>query len=276
MEQTQPIPYINTSVAFYKRQLWLYNLGIHTLHDGKGTMCLWTESEGKRGANEVASSLISFLENKEGYENLVSFSDCCSGQNRNKIIVSLFFHICQATPIKSWTHNFLESGHSFLPNDTDFGKIEKKKKDQLGIYCYNDFKTLIKRCKFDVNDMKSKFYDISQLTKKFNFRNVDEDKEKFSWLKLKKIQVSADNFIMRYKYSCIDSEPWKTIDFSRNYTLSDDEILSLHESGIKIKKEKYLDILSLLKFVPSVHHDFFLKLKHDGQDEYDESEILPE
>jgi hypothetical protein len=61
MEKTQPIPFINTSVAFNKRQLWLYNLGINNRKDNTATMCIWTEPEGKRGSNEVASALYEFL-----------------------------------------------------------------------------------------------------------------------------------------------------------------------------------------------------------------------
>jgi hypothetical protein len=60
-QKTQPIPYINTSVAFYKRQLWLYNLGINNRKDNTATMCIWTEPEGIRGSNEVASALNEFF-----------------------------------------------------------------------------------------------------------------------------------------------------------------------------------------------------------------------
>ena len=38
LEKTQPILYLNSSVAFYKRQMWLYNLGVNTRHDKKGHM----------------------------------------------------------------------------------------------------------------------------------------------------------------------------------------------------------------------------------------------
>ena len=60
IEKTQPMPYINTSVVFYKRQLWLLNLGINTRHNNQGYMCLWNKTEGKRGANEVCSALFEF------------------------------------------------------------------------------------------------------------------------------------------------------------------------------------------------------------------------
>ena len=69
------------------------------------------------------------------YEEIHTFSDACGGQNRNKNVVSLFMYICETTNIKSWTHIYLESGHSYLPNDTDFGVIERSKNKQIGTYC---------------------------------------------------------------------------------------------------------------------------------------------
>ena len=66
-------------------------------------------------------------------------------------------------PINSWTHTFLESGHSFLPNDTDFGKIENAKKKNIGIYSEEDWTVIIKGCNFNVTKMKGSFEDISKL-----------------------------------------------------------------------------------------------------------------
>ena len=40
-KKTQPIPFLNTSIVFYKRQMWLYNLGKNTRHNNKGHMCIW-------------------------------------------------------------------------------------------------------------------------------------------------------------------------------------------------------------------------------------------
>lgn len=43
MQKTQPLPRLNTSVVFYKRQLCVLNLGINTCHDNQGYMAMWCE-----------------------------------------------------------------------------------------------------------------------------------------------------------------------------------------------------------------------------------------
>ena len=103
MQKTQPLPKLSTSVVFFRRQLWIYNTGIHTFHDNKGYMCLWTEGQGKRGSNEICSSLLQFLKivNVAQYQTIKSYSDSCSGQNRNKNIICFFMYICDTFNIDS-------------------------------------------------------------------------------------------------------------------------------------------------------------------------------
>ncbi|XP_018021044.1 uncharacterized protein LOC108677334 [Hyalella azteca] len=216
--KTQPIPHINTSVAFYKRRLWLYNLGINNRKDNTTTMCIWTEPEGKRGSNEVASALTEFLhaENVGKYRHIRSFSDGCEGLNKNETMISFFFHICRTTLVQSWTHVFLEPGHTYLPNDTDFVKIERKKNARHAVYNFEQWHELINECKFKVIHMKGKFLDVSQLTANHEFRHTDTQGNNFSWSAMKWLRVTEGSSVMEYKTSCRPEEPVKKIDFTRS------------------------------------------------------------
>ena len=219
LQKTQPIPYLRTSIVFYLRQLWMYNLVINLLSENKGYMCLWQETEARRGSCEVRSAVLPFLESScdlTKYEAIHTFSDSCGGQNRNKNIISMFMLVCQTTNVKEWTHTFLESGHSYLPNDTDFGKIEKEKRKQLKIESFSQWKELIKQCKFEIIEMGGKFKDINQIQKNLTFRNMNSDKEKFSWLNVKSLRVEKANpGVMYYKCTHDPGSTFKTIDFNK-------------------------------------------------------------
>ena len=41
LEKMQPIPNLNTSIVFYKRQMWLYKLDKNIRHNNKRHMCIW-------------------------------------------------------------------------------------------------------------------------------------------------------------------------------------------------------------------------------------------
>jgi len=51
------LPKISTNVIYYKRQLNLYNLGVHSGKDQKGYFYVWMENEGGRGAQDVGSAV---------------------------------------------------------------------------------------------------------------------------------------------------------------------------------------------------------------------------
>ncbi|KAF2344412.1 hypothetical protein FHG87_024832 [Trinorchestia longiramus] len=79
-----------------------------------------------RGANEIGSCMLEFLktQNLSAIEHVKTFSDCCGGQNRNRTMISFMMWACWNFDLKSWEHRFMEPGHSYLPNDSDFRKIE--------------------------------------------------------------------------------------------------------------------------------------------------------
>lgn len=54
-QKTHPVPKVPTNIAYYKRQLNLYNLGIHLGSSGSGIFNIWLENEAGKGTQEVGS-----------------------------------------------------------------------------------------------------------------------------------------------------------------------------------------------------------------------------
>lgn len=58
----------------------------------KGHFYLWNETIGNRGSNEIASYVFTFLQqkSKNGVDKFRFYTDNCSGQNRNRIIIAMY------------------------------------------------------------------------------------------------------------------------------------------------------------------------------------------
>lgn len=139
MQQNQPLPKLRVGETFYSRQIWVYNLTFVEMQEKQDTsntfIYTWTEDQSGRGSNEVVSALNSFLGIlEEKYKHvpeksltLKLFSDSCSGQNKNQNMLGFllyYSHISRA--FKHIEHCFPIRGHSFMPPDRVFGRLEKK------------------------------------------------------------------------------------------------------------------------------------------------------
>nr|CAI5817409.1 unnamed protein product [Callosobruchus analis] len=80
LQQTLPTPSLTVGSAFYLRETWTYNLGIHDCGGGQGSMFLWAEPTAKRGSDEIASILLKYLTDNCGGLNKIGLL-CLSGSN---------------------------------------------------------------------------------------------------------------------------------------------------------------------------------------------------
>lgn len=264
MEKVQSLPAMNTSVVFYKRQLSVYNVGINRCHDNQAFMALWTEDEAKRGSQEVCSSILAFLKTQNVTNQRVkSFSDSCGGQNRNKLVINFIQWACENLQISEWEHRYMETGHSYLPNDRDFGQIEKKKKNQT-IYSKEAWFDLVRNTQsknpFQVIEMKEHFKNLKEQLNKRKFPVKDTDGNKFNFLTLRYFGVTRGSPVVRFQSSADESGVIRRIILPLQNPLPSFDPCT---EEILISKEKWNDLQSLLPYVPPVHHAYYKNLKHE-------------
>lgn len=110
-------------------------------------MYVWDEITASRGAQEIGSCIRKhILSNTPNANHIIAYSDACGGQNRNFKQCLFWLKLLQDTNINVIDHKFMVSGHSFLPNDRDFGQIEQYAKDRIK-YVPDDWYAMIRRCR---------------------------------------------------------------------------------------------------------------------------------
>ena len=130
------VPRLATGSSFYKRKLTLFNLCFHVTMPDKSThgFCYpWTEVDGQRGGNEIASCLHHFLTTNPlvmRRNKIIFWSDGCVGQNKNRMVVAaLLSAISSRQPAINdeviYAIKYFETGHSMMEADGMHGLIER-------------------------------------------------------------------------------------------------------------------------------------------------------
>lgn len=102
LQKVLTTPCTQVSSLYYMSKLSVWNFTIFDLGTKEGLCHVWNETTGCRGANEIASCLGKFIEDKasKGITEFVFYSDNCGGQNRNKIVFSMYIHKCRTLDVK--------------------------------------------------------------------------------------------------------------------------------------------------------------------------------
>jgi len=218
---------------------------------------------------------------------LTLYSDSCGGQNRNiKVSLFLLYALQKHPTLEIINQKFFIPGHSFDSCDRDFGIIEKSKSKHEEIFMPQKWFEIIaeakkKKPQFSVHLMKGDmFFSSKTLNETITNRKISADGEKVSWLNIRWIQYrKAEPKKLYYKTNISNLLEFQQIDIAKkeakgrpNRELPEPELL--YPNGKGISKEKKKDLLSLLKYVPPVYHNFYkqLKVENDLQNTEEEED----
>ncbi len=289
LEQVLPTPSVSTGVAYYLRQLNTYNLTIVDAATNVTHCYMWHEGEAARGANQIASALFHHIRNvvPDAVKELYLFSDCCSGQNRNSIVSAMLQTVLSLKPsINAINHIFLVPGHTRMECDTKHSLIERQKKKVAEISVPKDWYDLVRSTgsdNFKVTEMSDKMFNFDSLTSKDGpliMRDKKEDGSKMYWTKTVwfryeepgLVQVkSSYNVSLQYEQLNMIRGTSKNRKLKKNWW----NILPKLHPGNKISKEKKENLLSLLQYIDTKHHDFYRNLVVDINIEQETDPDLP-
>lgn len=280
LQRALEIPSISTSEAYYKRQMWCYNLCIYDEVREKAYMYVWDESVGSRGSQEIGSCLYKhFLKYiSHDTKRIILYSDSCGGQNRNIKITMMLKHFLANV----WKHKCLEaieqifyvSGHSYNSCDRSFALIEKQRKMTENVLVPQHWFNIIsqakkKKPKFVVVNMtRNDFYSAEELVALISNRKKSVDGKALSWLGFQHmVYKRSEPFVLRIKEFSANDSPFQLISLHKKKTPNKFPRLKLkrlYKSQRAINKSKYDDLIGLLKYVPKVHHAFYKSLKYSA------------
>ena len=281
LQAVMQVPKGQVSLFFYKSRINCFNFTVSDLH-AKNVVCFfWDETEGKRGAVEIGSCVLIYIENlmaeNAGVDiDIIFYSDNCCGQQKNKYLLSAYAYAVFKMGVKSITHKFLIRGHSQNEGDSVHSVIEKQIKRHVRsgpIYTPQQYSTLIRTAKktgqpYKVQEMThEKFYDLKALQEEWgNNFNLDDDRNQVKWHDIKMIRVEKESpGAFFYKTSYADTNFKKTIVRKKRSRRNTEEfsmgLIQAYTMKNPLTDAKKKDIKELIdkNIIPKIYYDSYYK-----------------
>lgn len=275
LQRALEMPILKTGEAFYKRQLWFYNLCVYDKVKGIGYMYVWNESVASRGSQEIASCLYKHLFKyvPKDTRKIILLSDSCGGQNRNikmSMMLKNFLSIWQHPELKSIQQHFYVSGHSYNSCDSSFSTIEKQKRSTQDIFSVEHWINVIRQAKkkepkFVVTQMtKTDFFSSESLEKLIVNRKKTISGEKINWFRFQKIIYERENQFLLKSVDYGNGDAVQTISLAKrgSNNVLRKKLNYLYPDGRPISKKKYDDLQQLSKNIPEQYRSFYRLLRY--------------
>ena len=234
---------------------------------------MWDESNGKRGSVEIASCLLLYLQSLPvTVREVVLYSDCCGGQNRNQYLAAAFLYPLEIIPnICSIMHKYLETGHTQMECDSMHSAISFAQKASP-VFTPSGWDIIFRMARrsnpYTVIPIRfNQVLDFKHLASQV-IRNtkVDKQNKRVSWLKMKVIHFSKGQDTMYFKYD-FDASDYNQLCLTtpsarRRQPPLSQIIKPRYTEKLPISEAKKRDLMSLCQpgVIPEDHHPFYTNL----------------
>ncbi|KAL4709196.1 hypothetical protein ACJJTC_008124 [Scirpophaga incertulas] len=207
---------------------------------------MWHDGIAKRGSIEVSSCLLNFIKHyvEKGVTDFRFWSDNCSGQNRNRIVFSLYLFAAKTFGV-TVTHRFLEKGHTQNEGDSVHATVERSCRHKT-IWVPEEWYCLARWAKSEgdpyiIKEMKQEeIFDFKAFLANKNWTKNTAN-EKVTWTSVREVKVTA-----------------------QQYDPTEFELFRAYDAPLPINKDKYRDLTDLCRagIVPDRYHSFYFSLSH--------------
>ena len=204
LQQVLYLPKSNRGELFYKRRLSCYNFTVYELASKTGYCYLHHEGLAKRGSNEIASNLYSYLTVVDGEKKkeVALFCDGCRGQNKNSILPAMLMRFVKhAKSITSVTVSYFATNHGQSEGDAMHSTIERAMKNFGDIFLPAQLAALIKLSRRNPSqyivheNQTADIYDWKQLSRDVHILKVRKTVEgkPVDWTKVMALKVEKND-----------------------------------------------------------------------------------
>lgn len=214
------------------------------------------------------------------------FADNCAAQNKNRFLWAYLHSVVESGRLKVITFSYPIPGHSFLPCDRDFALIEKKRKKVEKAITPSYWVDLIRNAQtkkpFDVIFVEHPLTDdlVADATPVVKVKDYKSALDNVIKKSVKNISLMKGAMFTPGKIQArktMNGDPTILVSLlkrghgSRSLVNASNGAVSAFESFLKIKKEKYKDVMDLLSYVAlPANVTFYQSIV--GDDHVDENE----
>ena len=276
MQSILQLPVSEIGPLYYKRKLTLHNFTIYESSTAKqqNAFCfLWNETHGNRGANEIGTCIFTYLKSLDPkIKHVTFFSDCCSGQNRNRYVCAILMNAVNVLQLDVIDHKFLIPGHTMMECNSMHSAIERAQR-HLALYSMREWVTVLKAARrhnpYSVKLMEvTDFLNLKLLASKMvTNRHKSDSGNVVNWHDIRCIRVRKDSPSKLFFKTDFDEQNFECVSQSSSQKWPKVTLTNAYSKRLRISDAKYADLVAMLKDgdIPAEYSFFYTSLPHSGK-----------